>query len=317
MFTADREPLQALTGTASAADGNAQQRSTGDGLIEAPVAMEEHGYDILRMYLSEISHYPLLSAEQEVDLGRSVREGDREAWQIMVESNLRLVVHIARRYRHRHLPFLDLIGEGNLGLMHAVDKFDPERGVRFATYAAWWISERIELAIMNQARLVRLPVHIIKALRAYLDKTQALREREGEENTRRVARIAEELDKPVATLHQLMELEERVLPLDHAADGTATLAEIIPDPVTTPPDLALFDREVATRLWSWLLRMEPVPRQILVLRFGLDNRRVLSSREIGSMLQISQQRVSQIQYGALADLRDFMVAENFQLEDML
>lgn len=168
MFTADCEPLQTQTETASAADGNAQQCSTGNGLIEAPAATEKggNGYDILRMYLSEISHYPLLSAEQEIDLGRSVREGDHEAWQIMVESNLRLVVHIARRYRHRHLPFLDLIGEGNLGLMHAVDKFDPERGVRFATYAAWWISERIELAVMNQARLVRLPVHIIKALRA-------------------------------------------------------------------------------------------------------------------------------------------------------
>ncbi|PKO78974.1 MAG: RNA polymerase sigma factor RpoS, partial [Betaproteobacteria bacterium HGW-Betaproteobacteria-13] len=171
---------------------------------QAPVVENEFLSDVTQIYLNEIGANPLLTAEEEAALSRRVRLGDFEARQTMIERNLRLVVNIAKHYLNRGIPLLDLVEEGNLGLIHALEKFDPERGFRFSTYATWWIRQNIERAIMNQSRTIRLPVHVVKELNQVLRAQRNIEANSNGEST--LEEIAQRLDKPIETVRAILAL---------------------------------------------------------------------------------------------------------------
>jgi RNA polymerase nonessential primary-like sigma factor len=197
--------------------------------------------DATQIYLNEIGFSPLLSAEEEVFFARKALKGDMAARQRMIESNLRLVVKISRRYVNRGLALLDLIEEGNLGLIRAVEKFDPERGFRFSTYATWWIRQTIERAIMNQTRTIRLPIHVVKELNVYLRAARELSQKLDHEPS--AEEIANLLDKPVEDVEKMLGLNERVNSLDVqiGTQGDKTLADTVPDQHVSDPVSLLQD----------------------------------------------------------------------------
>lgn len=260
-------------------------------------------FDATQLYLQEIGFSPLLTAEEEVHYGRLVKKGDEKARNKMVESNLRLVVQIARRYVNRGLPFLDLIEEGNLGLMHAVEKFDPEKGFRFSTYATWWIRQSIERAIMNQSRMVRLPIHVIKELNSYLrtgrDLAKSL-EREAS-----MEEIADELDKSVDDVKKILELDEGVVSVDEpvARDSSKLLVEMLPEQGGSPEE-EVFDESLKQQIFEWIGELNELHREILERRFGLGQHHERQTLEkIGQELNMTRERVRQIQIEALKRLR--------------
>ncbi|MCP3679486.1 MAG: RNA polymerase sigma factor RpoS [Gammaproteobacteria bacterium] len=263
----------------------------------------EETFDATQLYLQEIGFSPLLTAEEEVHYGRLVQKGDGKARNKMVESNLRLVVQIARRYVTRGLPFLDLIEEGNLGLMHAVEKFDPEKGFRFSTYATWWIRQSIERAIMNQSRMVRLPIHVIKELNGYLrtgrDLAKSL-EREAS-----MEEIADELNKSVDDVKKILELDEGVVSVDEpvARNSSKLLVEMLPEKGGNPEE-ELFDESLKDQIFQWIGELNELHRDILERRFGLGAHSERQTLErIGQELDMTRERVRQIQIEALKRLR--------------
>ena len=261
--------------------------------------------DPTRQYLDEIGISPLLTADEEKYYARRARRGDEAARQRMIESNLRLVVKISRRYIHRGLPLLDLIEEGNLGLIHAVKKFDPERGFRFSTYATWWIRQTIERAIMNQSRTVRLPIHIIKDINTCLRAARRLRDERDEEPT--PSDIANYLDRDVADVERLLSLHNRVTLRAGPAD------ENWEDPVDRlrakrdgePPRCA--QKEAMNDVVEhWIGELSEKQREVLERRFGLHGYHRATLEQIGSEIGVTRERVRQIQLDALKTLRKKM-----------
>ena len=212
--------------------------------LKAKKSVVAHPTDSTQLYLHDIGISPLLSAEEEVHFARLARDGVASARQRMIESNLRLVVKIARRYSNRGMSFLDLIEEGNLGLIHAVEKFDPERGFRFSTSATWWIRQTIERALMSQTRTVRLPVHIVKELNLYLRAARELSQKLDHEPT--AEEIAKLLDKPIATVEQMLGLTEKITSIDSsfANDNDKSLLDTLADPQTLDPSDSIQNDEL-------------------------------------------------------------------------
>ena len=237
--------------------------------------------DATRLYLSEIGASPLLTAEEEVHYSRMAQKGIEAGRKRMIESNLRLVVKIARRYMNRGLPLLDLIEEGNLGLIHALEKFEPERGFRFSTYATWWIRQTIERALMNQTRTIRLPIHVIKELNVYL---RAARELEQTMDTEPTADdIAKMLNKPVANVEKMLGLRDRVTSVDVPVgkENDRPLLEIVADErVPAPPEM-LQNEDVMANLGVWLDQLDVKQREVLVRRFGLNNHERTTLEDVG------------------------------------
>ncbi len=270
--------------------------------------------DATQLYLKEIGFSPLLSAEEEVHFGRLCQKGDEAARARMIESNLRLVVKIARRYINRGLAFLDLIEEGNLGLIRAVEKFDPERGFRFSTYATWWIRQTIERAIMNQTRTVRLPVHIVKEINVYQRAAKALTQQLDHEPT--AEEIAEKLDVPVEDVKKMLDLEERVTsihaPID--SDPDRTLAEAIPDEKSADPADVLQSERVHQYIDEWLDLLTEKQREVVERRFGLRGRDISTLEQVGSDVGVTRERVRQIQVEALARLRSVLEHRGYSLD---
>jgi RNA polymerase nonessential primary-like sigma factor len=265
-------------------------------------ASELHG-DATQIYLHEIGHNPLLSAEEELELARRVKQGDFKARQKMIESNLRLVVNIAKHYMNRGMALLDLIEEGNLGLMHALEKFDPERGFRFSTYATWWIRQNIERAIMNQSRTIRLPVHVIKELNIYL---RAIRQLEGQKESEPSAEdVARLLDKPVEDVRHILSLNERTASLDAPLDidPALSIGEAIPDEQTLMPDMLLQNAEIDEFVHQWLEQLTDKQRGVIERRFGLNGLEACTLEQVAASLNITRERVRQIQMEALQSLR--------------
>jgi len=255
--------------------------------------------DPTRLYLKEIEVSPLLTAEEEVYYSRLSLKGDSKARDKMIESNLRLVVKIARRYMNRGLALLDLIEEGNLGLIRAVEKFDPERGFRFSTYATWWIRQTIERGLMNQTRTIRLPIHVIKELNTYLRAARKLTQQLNREAT--AEDVAELLDKPVKDVEKMFRLADRVSSVDipMGGDGERPLLDIIPDDNNLDPSAILQDETVMDHLDKWLDELDEKQRNVVVRRFGLRNYPRGTLEEVGLELGVTRERVRQIQMDAL------------------
>jgi RNA polymerase nonessential primary-like sigma factor len=272
--------------------------------------------DATQLYLSEIGFSPLLSAEEEVYFSRLALKGDEKARKRMIESNLRLVVKIARRYNNRGLPLLDLIEEGNLGLIRAVEKFDPERGFRFSTYATWWIRQTIERAIMNQTRTIRLPIHVVKELNIYLRAARELVQKLDHEPT--AEEIAKELDKPVADVSKMLRLNERITSVDtpFAGDSEKALLDVIPDEKGVGPEGQLQVNDLNNNIVDWLNELNSKQREVLARRFGLLGYEAATLEDVGTEIGLTRERVRQIQVEALKRLRDILSQQNLSIESI-
>jgi len=273
--------------------------------------------DPTRLYLKEIEVSPLLTAEEEVHYSRLALKGDIAARDKMIECNLRLVVKIARRYMNRGLALLDLIEEGNLGLIRAVEKFDPERGFRFSTYATWWIRQTIERGLMNQTRTIRLPIHVIKELNTYLRAARKLtQELNREANAEDVAQL---LKKPVKDVEKMFKLADRVSSFDipMGGEGERPLLDVIPDENNTDPSSILQDESVMQHLDSWLDELDEKQREVVVRRFGLRNHPRGTLEEVGLELGVTRERVRQIQMDALRKLRRILEHSGYSRENII
>ena len=279
-------------------------------------AVSRKELDATRLYLREIEYSPLLTAEEEVYYSRLSRKGVESARKKMIECNLRLVVKIARRYMNRGLALLDLIEEGNLGLIRAVEKFDPEKGFRFSTYATWWIRQTVERALMNQTRTIRLPIHVIKELNVYLRAARKLEQTMEHEPS--PEDIAQMVDKPVQNVEKMLGLRDRVSSVDIPVgkDNDRPLLEIIPDQSNPEPSAILQNEDVMANLEMWLNQLEEKQRQVVVRRFGLHGYERTTLEEVGRELGVTRERVRQIQMDALRHLRKILESHGFS-EDLL
>jgi RNA polymerase nonessential primary-like sigma factor len=262
--------------------------------------------DATHLYLNEIGFFPLLSPEEEVHFARLAQSGDPAGRQRMIECNLRLVVSIARRYVNRGVSLLDLIEEGNLGLIHAVEKFDPERGFRFSTYATWWIRQDIERAIMEQTRIIRLPIHVAKELNVYLRAARELTQKLDHEPS--PEEIANLLEKPVAEVKRMLGLNERVLSIDVplSSDSADTLLDILADDRPTDPCELLQDEDLWQSIDQWISELTDRQREVVIRRFGLRGHESCTLEEVGLVIGLTRERVRQIQVEGLKLLRDIL-----------
>ncbi len=274
----------------------------------------EGDFDATRIYLNEIGESRLLTAEEEIDLSRRAQQGDEAARQRMIVSNLRLVVKIARRYLNRGLPLLDLIEEGNLGLIRAVEKFDPERGFRFSTYATWWIRQTIERAIMNQTRTVRLPIHVVKEINIYLRATRLLSQQLDHEPT--TEEVAELLEKPIAEVKRMLGLNERIASVDtpFGKEADKPLVDMLTDEDAHDPADDIQDDDIQTNLDHWLDKLNDKQREVVERRFGLHGYEHSTLERVAQELGVTRERVRQIQMDALRRLRDILEKEGFSVE---
>ncbi|MCK6373692.1 MAG: RNA polymerase sigma factor RpoS [Zoogloea sp.] len=274
--------------------------------LEAPVVSSvdtDFLGDVTQLYLNEIGVNPLLTADEELSLSRQVREGNFNARQTMIERNLRLVVNIAKHYLNRGIPLLDLVEEGNLGLIHALEKFDPERGFRFSTYATWWIRQNIERAIMNQSRTIRLPVHVVKELNQVLRCQRQLEAASNGDTT--VEDVARELSRPVADVRAILALNEHTASLDAPLDidPTLSIGESLADEDADTPDVQIHDLEVGSLVREWINQLSDKQRLVIRHRYGIDECEVQTLEELADSLELTRERVRQIQLEALGQLR--------------
>ena len=271
--------------------------------------------DATSMYLKEIGFVPLLTASEEVLYSRKFQQGCERSRQMMIESNLRLVVKISRRYLNRGLELLDLIEEGNIGLMRAVEKFDPELGYRFSTYATWWIRQTIERAIMNQTRTIRLPVHVVKELNIYLRASRKLAQRLDHDPT--PEEIAAEVNKPIKDVLKILSLSERVSSIDaQIADQDKALIDTVADISTLSPESQAETNNLSSVLEGWLQQLPEKQREVLVRRFGLMHHNEQTLEHIGSEIGLTRERVRQIQVDGLRRLRDLLHQHDLSSDDL-
>ena len=272
--------------------------------------------DATQLYLGEIGFSPLLTAEEEVHFARRALKGCEASRKRMIVSNLRLVVKIARRYNNRGLALLDLIEEGNLGLIRAVEKFDPERGFRFSTYATWWIRQTIERAIMNQTRTIRLPIHVVKELNIYLRAARELSQKLDHEPT--AEEIALALDKPVEDVTRMLRLNERITSVDTpiGGDNEKALLDILADQHEYSPEENLQDSDIKSNIVNWLKELNPKQREVLARRFGLLGYEPSTLEDVGVEIGLTRERVRQIQVEALRRLREMLSLQGLSLENL-
>ena len=303
------------------ADMKADEALTNDAELENDDAIfsqddQPKNLDATQLYLGEIGFSPLLTAEEEVYFARRSLKGCEASRKRMIVSNLRLVVKMARRYNNRGLALLDLIEEGNLGLIRAVEKFDPERGFRFSTYATWWIRQTIERAIMNQTRTIRLPIHVVKELNVYLRASRELSQKLDHEPT--AEEIAAALDKPVEDVTKMLRLNERITSVDTPIGGEndKALLDIIADEKEFSPEESLQDSDIKSNIITWLEELNPKQREVLARRFGLMGYEPSTLEDVGAEIGLTRERVRQIQVEALRRLRDMLGHQGLSLENL-
>ncbi|WP_412481212.1 RNA polymerase sigma factor RpoS [Azonexus sp. IMCC34839] len=273
--------------------------------------------DVTQLYLNEIGAKPLLTPQEELATARALRQGDFSARQKMIEHNLRLVVNIAKHYLNRGIPLLDLVEEGNLGLIHALEKFDPERGFRFSTYATWWIRQSIERGIMNQSRTIRLPVHVVKEINVVLRAMRHIEAAESRDST--VERIAILLDKSVDDVRRILSLNEHIASLDAPLDidPNHSMAELIADEEGGDPESLLQSSEIGSLIGSWLEQLTERQRAIIERRYGLNGADISTLDTIAGELGLTRERVRQIQMEALDRLRKIIKRGNISRDSLL
>jgi RNA polymerase nonessential primary-like sigma factor len=276
----------------------------------------ERSLDATQLYLNEIGYSPLLTADEEKYYSRLAISGEESGRKRMIESNLRLVVKISRRYINRGLTLLDLIEEGNLGLIRAVEKFDPERGFRFSTYATWWIRQTIERAIMNQTRTIRLPIHVVKELNVYLRAARELTQKLDHEPT--AEEIADMLDKPAADVKRLLGLNERVTSVDTPVgpDSDKAVLDTIADARVCDPSQLLQDSDIKDSIADWLNELSDKQCEVVSRRFGLRGYESSTLEEVGREIGLTRERVRQIQVEALKRLRAIMETQGLTGESL-
>ncbi|MBV9576208.1 MAG: RNA polymerase sigma factor RpoS [Gammaproteobacteria bacterium] len=283
-----------------------------------PSKEQSQPLDPTQLYLKEIGFSALLTAEEEIYYGRLIQKGDAVARKKMIESNLRLVVKIARHYYNRGLEFSDLIEEGNLGLLRAVEKFDPERGFRFSTYATWWIRQTIERAIMNQTRTIRLPIHVLRELNLYLSTARELMKKQNHEPS--YHEIAEALHRPIDDVKNMMELNEHMISLDMQVPGENAmgkpLVDALADKSAIDPAELLSNERVQESLQACLGVLNEKQKEVLCRRFGLEGYERQTLEEVGKAVGLTRERVRQIQMNALKTLRE-VLQENGLEGDLL
>lgn len=295
-----------------------QDKTTNSKAVEQNFEFTDEYVDATTLYLREIGHANLLTAEEEVEVARRVQKGDEAARKRMIECNLRLVVKIAKRYLNRGLAFLDLIEEGNLGLMHAVEKFDPERGFRFSTYATWWIRQNIERALLNQARTIRVPVHILKELNVYL---RAARELTGKlSHTPTPEEISEFLDRPLKDIKKILALNTKIDSLDELYDDSnRPIIETLAFEEMETTEQVFANTEFKEQLGQWLGELEERHQTVISLRFGLHGKEPCTLDEVSNIMGITRERVRQIQFDGMKKLKrmiqDNQLDKNGLLED--
>jgi len=270
--------------------------------------------DATQLYLGEIGFSPLLTAEEEVYFSRKSLKGCEKSRNRMIESNLRLVVKISRRYNNRGLALLDLIEEGNLGLIRAVEKFDPERGFRFSTYATWWIRQTIERAIMNQTRTIRLPIHIVKELNVYLRTARQLAQKLDHEPT--AEEIAEKLAVSTGDVSRILKLNEKITSVDSplGGDNEKALLDVIADDDSVGPDYRVQNEDLSHSIVAWLNELNTKQREVLARRFGLLGYEPSTLENVGAEIGLTRERVRQIQVEALKRLKDLLGSQGLSVE---
>ena len=274
----------------------------------APAAPIPHGErSNLQLYLQEIAKTPLLTIEEEVSLARRIRRGDKAARDHMISANLRLVVKIAMDYKDFGLPLLDLISEGNIGLVKAVERFDPRKGGKLSTYAAWWIKQSIKRALANQGKTIRLPVHLVDKISKMRRTAMQLTEQLGREPTDE--ELAIELQVPTAKVAHLKSVSVRPASLDAPVgdeSDSATFGEIVGDENALDPHEGLREKNLTQDLHAMINSLDPREAEIIRLRFGLEGRDELTLEEVGRRFKVTRERIRQLEYLALNKMRRAM-----------
>jgi RNA polymerase nonessential primary-like sigma factor len=314
-------------------DRDDDEAAIGDGeqaAAETPAVVEgvdelrkvlaaELSTDTTQHYLNQIGARPLLTAVEEVHFATLAKQGNFEARQKMIEHNLRLVVSIAKHYINRGVVLLDLIEEGNLGLMRAIDKFEPERGFRFSTYATWWIRQSIERAIMNQARTVRLPVHMVRELNQILRAKYHLEAQHHDGKEATAEDIAHLVDRPIEDVQDILALSEHATSLDAPLDNDpqASLMDMLPGDLEDSPDSQAEQHEMTILIRDWLKKLPDKQRLVITRRFGLDNDDPATLEQLAAEMSVTRERVRQIQQEALVKLKRALTARGVGRDALL
>ena len=287
---------------------------------EEPEEEEKEHYvelNVIRSYLHEISHASLLTFEDEQSLAERIGRGDEKARQRMIEANLRLVVNIGKRYLNRGLPLADIIEEGNIGLMKAVERFDYTKGFRFSTYASWWIRQSIERAIINQVKTIRLPVHVAEHINKYLSTVEILIQELGREPT--VKEVAKRLKVATEEVEDLKQLIRKTYSLETPVGDNeeSFLRDIIADSTIGSPAKIAEGISMREEIDKWLAELKEKERDVICLRFGLEGQEPKTLEEIGRKFGLTRERIRQIEAASLAKLRNIITKREIKKEEVL
>lgn len=274
----------------------------------------EESRDAIQIYLREIRKSPLLSSKQERELAIRISRGDEAARNEMIESNLRLVVKIAKKYLHRGLALSDLIAEGNIGLIKAVERFAPDRATRFSTYATWWIKQSIERAVANQSRIVRLPVHVASDLGRLMRAAKRLNQTLGKEPG--IEEIAEEMKVDSQDVHNLMELLRKTYSIENTlSDDGYQLLDVISDESSEKPFTVIDRFERVAEIESWLKTLSQAERRVISYRYGLGGQEPMTLDAIGKIMGVTRERIRQIENKSLLKLRRIIKKNQIAFEE--
>ena len=316
--TLDDQGAFGETSSASAlseTDEESTEQSEQDVEREESKSREEP--DVVKSYLKEIRRWDLLTYEQEQSLAKRIAKGDGRARRRMIESNLRLVVSIGKRYINRGLPFSDIIEEGNLGLIKAVEKFNYKKGFKFSTYASWWIRQSIERAIINQSKLIRLPVHVVERINHYLSAMEGLMQELDRDPT--VQEVSRKMGFASSQVVELQQVIRKTYSLDSpvGAQQDATLKDVIEDTSQSLPSVTAEGVKQREEIFEWIKGLRDTEKRVILMRFGLDGGEPQTLEEIGQVLSLTRERVRQIEAVALQKLRSIVTAQMTEYEESL